>query len=173
MMLKSATLLLIVVWFTLFLVLWENSHALDQSFCPACPPRKQDTNADSIALVREVNRGVARSFVVHFSPEGTQNTALVYFYFPGDPSCEEVNKLLARLLLEQHIMYVLRKDISTDEGKYLKRLLNMYYQIPQERELFVPCIFIGDVVLCGEEEILAKLPILWEKWSQEEGKPRE
>jgi thiol-disulfide isomerase/thioredoxin len=83
--------------------------------------------------------------------EKTFSVDLAYFYQKGCPKCDRANYLLKYLSRKYPRLNIKEIDINTPDGKRLNETLSNRLNLPAEKRLTAPSIFIGqDYVLTGE-----------------------
>lgn len=96
---------------------------------------------------------------------GTVTLPLTYFHQKGCPKCDRANALLRYLVGRYPGLKVEKVDLNTPDGKRLNEILSNRLQVPSEKRLIAPAIFIGNDYLPPEEIELAKLESLIMKYS--------
>lgn len=90
---------------------------------------------------------------------------LAYFYQKGCPKCDRANYLLKYLLKKYSHLHIKEIDLNTMEGKRLNELLANRMNLPMEKRLIAPSIFIGQDYLSPEEITEFRVEALIEKYS--------
>ena len=104
----------------------------------------------------------------------SHTVALSYFYQKGCPKCDRANALLKYLLKKYPGLNVKEIDINTPDGKRLNETLSNRLNLPVEKRLIAPSIFMGKDYLPPEEIIESKIEGLIEKYGEKgvsESKP--
>lgn len=96
---------------------------------------------------------------------GSLSIELTYFHQKGCPKCDRANALLKYLHGKYPSLKVIEIDLNTPDGKRLNEILANRLQIPPEKRLIAPAIFIGNQYLPPEEIDLFRLESLIEKYS--------
>ncbi len=68
---------------------------------------------------------------------------LAYFYQKGCPKCDRANVLLQYLVKKYPHLHVREIDLNTPDGKRLNETLSNRLNLPAEKRLIAPSIFIG------------------------------
>jgi len=97
--------------------------------------------------------------------EKTFKAELVYFYQKGCPKCDRASYLLKYLQQKYPQLHIKHIDLNSIDGKRLNETLSNRLNLPQEKRLIAPSIFIGDNFLSHEEITEAKLNALIEKYA--------
>jgi len=98
---------------------------------------------------------------------------LTYFYQKGCPKCDRANALLKYMMKKYPQLHIKEIDLNTPDGKRLNETLSNRLELPLERRLIAPSIFIGSDYLPPGEITESKLEALiqkFEKVSKEEAK---
>ncbi|MCX8118090.1 MAG: glutaredoxin [Desulfobacterota bacterium] len=93
--------------------------------------------------------------------------SLTYFHQKGCPKCDRANALLKYLVGKYPGLKVEAIDLNTPEGKRLNEVLSNRLQVPSEKRLLAPAIFIGNEYLPPEEIELSRLETLLAKYSSD------
>ncbi len=102
---------------------------------------------------------------------------LVYFYQKGCPKCARANALLKYMLKKYPQLNVKEIDLNTPDGKRLNETLSGRLDLPGEKRLIAPSIFIGKDSLLPDEITESKVEALIQKYAEKtvpsvsEGKP--
>ncbi len=96
---------------------------------------------------------------------------LAYFYQKGCPKCERANSLLNYLMKRYPRLKITEIDLNTPDGKRLNESLSNRLNVPQEKHLLAPSIFIGQDYLLPEEINESRLDALIRKYEKVETKP--
>ena len=91
---------------------------------------------------------------------------LVYFYQKGCPHCDRANYLLKYLLKKYPDLKIKDIDLNTPDGKRLNETLSNRLNLPPEKRLIAPSIFIGNDYLSPEEVTESRLEALIQKYSE-------
>jgi glutaredoxin len=94
---------------------------------------------------------------------------LTYFHQEGCPRCDRANALLKYLLGKYPKLNIKEVNLNTSDGKQLNEILSNRLNIPSEKRLIAPAIFIGNKYLPPEEITLSGLESLILKY--ESGPP--
>ena len=95
---------------------------------------------------------------------------LAYFYQKGCPKCDRANYLLKYLVKKYPRLSVKEIDLNTPDGKRLNESLSIRLNLPSEKRLTVPSIFIGNDYLSPEEITESKVETLIHKYEMVETK---
>jgi thiol-disulfide isomerase/thioredoxin len=90
---------------------------------------------------------------------------LSYFYQKGCPKCDRANALLKFLLKRYPRLNVKEIDLNTPDGKRLNETLANRLNLPTEKRLIAPAIFMGDDYLSSEEITEVRVEALIKKYS--------
>jgi thiol-disulfide isomerase/thioredoxin len=96
---------------------------------------------------------------------------LIYFYQKGCPKCDRANYLLKYLSQKYPHLNIIKTDLNTPDGKRLNESLSNRLNLPPEKRLIAPSIFIGDDYLSPEEVAESKVESLIQKYEKAETKP--
>jgi len=96
---------------------------------------------------------------------------LTYFHQRGCPKCDRANALLKFLLGKYPKLNIKEVDLNTPDGKRLNEILSNRIQLPPEKRLIAPAIFIGNDYLSPDEVSATGVEKLIKKYS-EMNKPR-
>lgn len=91
---------------------------------------------------------------------------LTYFHQKGCPKCDRANALLEYLSKKYPNLKVKEVDINTPDGKRLNETLSNRLQLPPERRLIAPSIFIGNDYLSPDEVTASRMEELIKKYSE-------
>ena len=94
---------------------------------------------------------------------------LVYFYQKGCPKCDRANALLKFLLKRYPRLNLKEIDLNTPDGKRLNETLANRLNLPAEKRLIAPAIFIGSHYLASEEITLSRVEGLILKYEKTGG----
>jgi len=92
---------------------------------------------------------------------------LVYFYQNGCPKCERANALLKYLLKKYPHLTIKEIDLHTPDGKRFNETLSNRLNVPSEKRLIAPSIFIGKDCLLPEQITESRVETLIQKYSEE------
>ena len=95
---------------------------------------------------------------------------LAYFYQKGCPHCDRAHYLLKYLLKKYPHLMIKEIDLSTPDGKRLNETLSNRLNLPSEKRLIAPSIFIGNDYLSPEEVTESKVESLIQKYEKAETK---
>jgi hypothetical protein len=93
---------------------------------------------------------------------------MAYFYQRGCQKCDRVSYLLNYLIKKYPSLKVQEIDLSAPDGKRLNETLSNRIDLPVEKRLIAPSIFIGNECLLPEEITESKLEALIRKYEAEE-----
>ncbi len=91
---------------------------------------------------------------------------LAYFYQKGCPKCDRANYLLKYLLKKYPHLTIKDIDLNTPDGKRLNETLSNRLNLPPEKRLIAPSIFIGNDYLSPEEVTESRAEALIQKYSE-------
>src|SRR4030043_961247 len=83
--------------------------------------------------------------------EKTFSLEMAYFYQKGCPKCERANVLFTYLSKRYPHLKIKEIDLNTPDGKRLNETLSNRLNLPAERRLLAPSLFIGNSYLSPEE----------------------
>jgi thiol-disulfide isomerase/thioredoxin len=101
----------------------------------------------------------------------TRSIELAYFYQKGCPNCDRANYLLKYLSQKYPHLNIIKTDLNTPDGKRLNESLSNRLNIPAEKRLIAPSLFIGNDYLSPEEVTESKVESLIQKYEKAETKP--
>lgn len=90
---------------------------------------------------------------------------LIYFYQKGCPKCDRVSYLLKYLNKKYPKLRIKEVDLNTPDGKRLNEILSNRLNLPPEKRLIAPVLFIGETFLSPEEITEIKVEELIRKYS--------
>lgn len=91
---------------------------------------------------------------------------LAYFYQKGCPKCDRANALLKYLVRKYPRLNIKEVDLNTPDGKRLNETFSNRLNLPSERRLIAPSIFIGNDYLPPGEITEAKVEALIQKYEE-------
>ncbi len=91
---------------------------------------------------------------------------LVYFYQKGCPKCARANALLRYLAKKYPQLNVKEIDLNTPDGKRLNETLSGRLDLPGEKRLIAPSIFIGKDCLLPDEITESRMEALIQKYGE-------
>jgi len=100
--------------------------------------------------------------------EKTFSVDLAYFYQKGCAKCDRVNYLLKYFMKRYPRLNVKEIDLNTPDGKRLNESLSARVNLPGEKRLIAPSIFIGTDYLLPGEITEAKVEALVQKYEKVE-----
>lgn len=92
---------------------------------------------------------------------------LIYFYQKGCPYCDRTSYLLKYLVKKYPHLSVKEIDLNTPDGKRINETLSNRLNLPQEKRLMAPSIFIGSDYLSHEEITEVRVEAMIQKYSEE------
>ena len=95
---------------------------------------------------------------------------LAYFYQKGCPKCDRANVLLKYMAKKYPQLNIKEIDLNTPDGKRLNETLSNRLNLPMEKRLIAPSIFIGNDYIPPGEIIESKVEALIQKYEKEETK---
>jgi len=98
--------------------------------------------------------------------EKTFSVDIAYFYQKGCPQCDRANYLLKYLLKKYPHLNIKDIDINTPDGKRFNETLSNRLNLPSEKRLIAPSIFIGNDYLSPEEVTESRVEALIQKYSE-------
>ena len=102
--------------------------------------------------------------------EKTFSVDMAYFYQKGCPKCDRASYLLKYIMRKYPHLNVKQIDLNTADGKRLNETLSNRLNLPTEKRLIVPTIFVGDDYLSPEEITEPRVEGLIEKYEKVETK---
>jgi hypothetical protein len=93
---------------------------------------------------------------------------LAYFYQKGCPKCDRASSLLKYLAGKFPHLRIQEIDLNTPEGKRLNETLSNRINLPGEKRLIAPSVFIGNDYLAPEALIESNIEALIRKYEREE-----
>jgi cytochrome c biogenesis protein CcdA/glutaredoxin-related protein len=102
--------------------------------------------------------------------EKTFSVDMAYFYQKGCPKCDRASYLLKYINKKYPHLNVTQIDLNTDDGKRLNETLSTRFNLPSEKRLIAPSIFIGNDFLSPEEITESSVEALVEKYEKVETK---
>jgi len=89
-----------------------------------------------------------------------------YFYQKGCPKCDRANALLKYMSKKYPQLKIKEVDLNTPDGKRLNETLSNRLNLPMEKRLIAPSIFIGNVTLLPDEITESKVEALIRKYGE-------
>jgi len=111
------------------------------------------------------------------SSSNSVSVDLVYFYQKGCPKCDRANALLIYMTKKYPQLGIKKIDLNSPDGKRLNETLSNRLNLPTERRLIAPSIFVGNDHLSPDEITESKVEALIQKYGEKavpgvsEGKP--
>lgn len=102
------------------------------------------------------------------SSEKTFSVEMAYFYQKGCPKCERANVLFTYLSKRYPHLKIKEIDLNTPDGKRLNETLSNRLNLPAERRLIAPTVFIGNDFLPPEELTESNVETLIRKYEKVE-----
>jgi thiol-disulfide isomerase/thioredoxin len=99
---------------------------------------------------------------------------LAYFYQMGCPKCDRANVLLNYMAKKYPQLDIRKIDLNAPDGKRLNETLSSRLNLPMEKRLIAPSIFIGNYYLSPDEITESKVEALIQKYGEKsaaESKP--
>ena len=100
--------------------------------------------------------------------EKTFSVDMAYFYQKGCPKCDRASYLLNYISKKYPHLNVTKIDLNSDDGKRLNETLSTRLNLPPEKRLIAPTIFIGNDSLSPEEITETRVEALIEKYEKGE-----
>jgi thiol-disulfide isomerase/thioredoxin len=91
---------------------------------------------------------------------------LAYFYQKGCPKCDRANVLLKYMAKKYPQLNIKEIDLNTPDGKRLNETLSNRLDLPMEKRLIAPSIFIGSDYLSPEEITESNVETLIQKYER-------
>ena len=98
--------------------------------------------------------------------EKTFTVDLAYFYQKGCPKCDRASYLLKYIVKKYPRLNVKEIDLNADDGKRLNETLSNRLNLPPEKRLIAPSIFVGNHYLAPEEITESRVEALIEKYEK-------
>jgi thiol-disulfide isomerase/thioredoxin len=95
---------------------------------------------------------------------------LTYFYQRGCPKCDRANALLKYMAKKYPQLNIKEIDLNTPDGKRLNETLSNRMNLPTEKRLIAPSIFIGNDTLLPDEITESKVEALVRKYGEKSGR---
>lgn len=92
---------------------------------------------------------------------------LTYFYQKGCPKCDRADALLKYILKKYPNLNLREIDLNTPDGKRLNETLSNRLQLPPEKRLIAPSLFVGNDYLSPDEISAARVEALIKKYREE------
>ena len=96
----------------------------------------------------------------------TFSVDMAYFYQKGCPKCERANVLFTYLSKKYPHLRIKEIDLNTPDGKRLNETLSNRLNLPAEKRLIAPSVFIGNDSLLPEDLTEANLEALIHKYEK-------
>lgn len=96
----------------------------------------------------------------------TRSVDLAYFYQKGCPKCDRANALLKYMAKKYPGLNIKEIDLNTPDGKRLNETLSNRLNLPTEKRLIAPSIFIGNDYLPPAEIAESRVEALIEKYGE-------
>ncbi|MCJ7785250.1 MAG: hypothetical protein MUP41_15060 [Desulfobacterales bacterium] len=91
---------------------------------------------------------------------------VTYFYQKGCPKCDRANALLKYMSKKYSQLNTKEIDLNTPDGKRLNETLSSRLNLPMEKRLIAPSIFIGNDTLLPDEITESKVEALIHKYGE-------
>ncbi len=91
---------------------------------------------------------------------------LAYFYQRGCPKCDRANALLKYMVKKYPRLNIKEIDLNTPDGKRLNETLSNRLNLPTEKRLLAPSLFIGNDYLLPGEIAESKVEALIQKYGE-------
>ena len=102
--------------------------------------------------------------------EKTFSVDMAYFYQKGCPKCDRASYLLKYISKKYPYLNITHIDLNTADGKRLNETLSNRLDLPSEKRLIAPSIFIGNDCLSPEEITESRVEALIEKYEKVDAK---
>jgi len=102
--------------------------------------------------------------------ERTFSVDMAYFYQKGCPKCDRASYLLKYINKKYPGLNIREIDLNTPDGKRLNETLSNRLNLPPEKRLIAPSIFIGNDYLSPEEVTESRVESLIQKYEKAETK---
>lgn len=96
--------------------------------------------------------------------ERTFEVELIYFYQKGCPKCDRASYLLKYFNKKYPRLSIKEVDLNTPDGKRLNEIISNRLNLPSEKRLIAPSIFIGEAYLPPEEITEQKVEALIKRY---------
>ena len=107
-----------------------------------------------------------QTLVVAKPSEKAFSVELAYFYQKGCPKCDRANLLLKYIVKKYPRLNVKEIDLNTPDGKRFNETLSNRLNLPAEKRLIAPSIFVGNSFLSPEEITEANVEELIQKYEK-------
>jgi thiol-disulfide isomerase/thioredoxin len=91
---------------------------------------------------------------------------VTYFYQKGCPKCDRANALLKYMAKKYPQLNIKEIDLHTPDGKRLNETLSSRLNLPAEKRLIAPSIFIGNNYLSPDEITQSEVEALIQKYEK-------
>jgi len=91
---------------------------------------------------------------------------ITYFYQKGCPKCDRANALLKYMVKKYPQLIIKEIDLNTPDGKRLNETLSNRLNLPMEKRLIAPSIFVGNDYLLPAEITESKVEELIQKYGE-------
>jgi thiol-disulfide isomerase/thioredoxin len=102
----------------------------------------------------------------------TRSVDLAYFYQKGCPKCDRANALLKYMAKKYPRLNIKEIDLNTPDGKRLNETLSNRLNLPMERRLIAPSIFVGNDYLPPAEIAESRVEALIQKYGEKSASVR-
>jgi glutaredoxin len=96
----------------------------------------------------------------------TGSVDVTYFYQRGCPKCDRANALLKYMAKKYSQLNIKEIDLNTPDGKRLNETFSNRLNLPTEKRLIAPSIFIGNDTLLPDEITESKVEALIHRYEQ-------
>jgi thiol-disulfide isomerase/thioredoxin len=96
----------------------------------------------------------------------TGSVDLAYFYQTGCPKCDRANALLKYMAKKYPPLKITEIDLNTPDGKRLNETLSNRVNLPAEKRLIAPSIFVGNDPLLPDEITESRVEALIRKYGE-------
>jgi thiol-disulfide isomerase/thioredoxin len=97
---------------------------------------------------------------------------LAYFYQKGCPKCDRANALLKYMSKKYPQLIIKEIDLNTPDGKRLNETLSNRLNLPMEKRLIAPSIFVGNDTLLPDEITESNVEALIRKYGEKSDSDR-
>jgi len=115
---------------------------------------------------RTVTRDPGKMPITKHDSRITGSVDVTYFYQKGCPKCDRANALLKYLAKRYSQLNIKEIDLNTPDGKRLNETLSSRLNLPTEKRLIAPSIFIGNDCLLPDEITESKVEALIHKYGE-------
>lgn len=113
-----------------------------------------------------VSRDSKETPITKHDSQITRSVDLAYFYQKGCPKCDRANALLKYMAKKYPRLNIKEIDLNTPDGKRLNETLSNRLNLPVEKRLIAPSIFVGNDYLPPAEIAESRVEALVQKYGE-------